>query len=210
MPDNKIRVALIDDCPLSREAFECEINRCPGLDCVATFSELPPALETIPGLNLDVLLVDLALPGGPDGIEITQLLVRRYPLLKVVILTMHEVQSKVLEAFSAGAHGYILKTAPRDRLARAITRVHEGGYALSERVCDAVVDFLRRRVCLLEPLSPTEHRIMERLSSGTSYKELADEMGISMNTLKTHTRRILQKTGVHSMTAAAHLRRSVV
>lgn len=199
-----IRVVVIEDEREMRQALEIEINRAPGLKCVAHFADFPSADRALTAgapLDPDVIIVDLILP-GVDGAEATRIIKVRWPRLKVLIFTGNEDPRRLLGALNAGADGCLLKTASIDQLAEAIRRVYDGGTALSPRVQEAMLALQRRRGMMIPHLSPTERDILDRIDRGQSYKQVADEMGISINTVKTHASHILVKFQAGSLSEA--------
>jgi DNA-binding NarL/FixJ family response regulator len=202
-------VVVIEDHPGLCEGLRLEINRSAGLKCVGAFESLEDGLKFIPKSDVDICLLDLMLPGA-DGIEGTARLKKKFPRLKVIIFSGLDSAEKILAAFNAGADGYLVKSTPREKLAEAIERVYEGQSAISPIVANELVDYFKRRTALFPHLSPTEKLILDGLEKGSSYKEIADILKMSLNTLKTHVKSILLKTGALSSAQAAWLRRQVV
>ncbi len=205
----RTRVGIVEDDRALLECLQMEINTSPGLKCVAAFCSFEEAAKELPKRHADVLLLDLGLPGA-DGVTATAELKKILPRLKVVIFSGHDGAEKILASFNAGADGYLLKTTPRQKLIEAIEKVYEGGSPISPRVADQLVDYFRRRTALFPHLSPTEKRVLTELESGETYKTAADKMGMSVNTLKTHVRSILFKTGAASAAQAAFFRRQAL
>lgn len=181
------------------------------MKCVGSFFQIDKALEELgTDLYVDVVVMELNTAGSVDGLEGITQFKRRQPLLKVIIFSWEDRREAIYEAFRAGANGYLFKSASRQKLIEAIERAHEGGSPLSQGVAEQLVEFFQRRRPLLAPLSPIERRITELLERGGAYKQIAADLGISINTLKTHVRRILQKTGLESMRAVSYLRRQAL
>lgn len=203
-----IRVLFIDDDPITRDLIMQELHRTPGFHC-QTASDWPEAHRALAaGLadQVDVVLLDLGLP-GPDGAVAARECKSGWPRLKILMFTMSDRREKILECLNAGADGYLLKTAPREELAAALTKVNGGSTALSPKVADELVSHFRGRQPLIAALSPTEYEVLQRLDCGQPYKQAASEMKISVETLKTHAKRILVKTLASSMNEAAWMRR---
>jgi DNA-binding NarL/FixJ family response regulator len=201
---------VIEDDPEMREALALDINRSPGLHC----SGVAPAFEDCElslkfGTDADVIVLDYHLPGGMEGAEAARAL-KKFPRLKVLVLSFDEDPSKILEALGAGVDGYLLKSAPREELADGIRRVHAGNFVMSQKVANAVGQFFRCRQPLFLALSPTERKILELLDTGLTHKEAANKLGISVETMKTHVKRIIEKMCANSITQAAWLRKQFV
>ena len=201
-------MALVEDDENLRTCLTDELNRSPGLTCVGAYELAEPAIDAIPKVRPDVVLMDLMLPRMP-GVEATSKIKQRWPRVRVLAFTGHGNIELIVTAFSAGADGYILKSTPRQKLAEIIKRVHEGGSPISRQVAGELVSWLHRHGSLLLRLSPTEKRILALLERGESYKRAAAELGMSVNTLKTHVHSILLKTDAFSIAQAAHIRKQV-
>jgi DNA-binding NarL/FixJ family response regulator len=202
-------VAVIEDNRFLLAALKAEIQFSEGLRCIGAFDNCEDFLKALPRLRPDVVLMDLGLP-GMDGINCTIQLKRRWPRAKVLIFSTHETREKIVKSLTAGADGYLVKSTPRQKLAQAIHRVHNGESVISEQVAHELVGYLNARPDLIQNLSPQEQRILEEFDRGGTYKEIAQRLGISPNTLKEHAKRIRNKTGVDSMAAAAYIRKSVI
>ena len=206
-----IRVLYIEDDPVSRELTALELNRSPGIFHCQTAADWPAGLKAITDAIaadrvMDVVLLDHGLP-GPDGPTAAREIKERWPQLKIIMYTGNERPAKIMESLSAGADGYLFKSAPREALAAAIVKVHGGNAVFSNQVKNEIVKHFHRRTPLLASLSPTEKEILQRLDRGQTYKQAASEMNIAITTLKTHAKRILVKTLADSMSEAAWLRR---
>lgn len=205
----RIRVAVVEDNPFLLEALQAEIKHSEGLTCVGGFESCEEFLKAVAKVRPDVIIMDLGLP-GMDGISCTIQIKRRWPRAKVLIFSTHETREKIVKSLTAGADGYLVKSTPRQKLAEAIRRVHNGESVISEAVAHELVGYLNARPDLLQNLSPLEQRIIDEFDRGGTYKEIAQRLGISPDTLKEHAKRIRNKTGVDSMAAAAYIRKSVI
>lgn len=185
------------------------MNLNPDMECVGTFEQGEELLAAMPTLQPDVVLMDIGLP-GMDGITCTEGLKKKWPRTKVVILTGDDSREKILAALTAGAHGYLTKNANRHQVADAIERVWAGGSATSQTVTDELIEWLHWRKDLIERLSATESRILAMRARGLSYKEIGDKLQMAVDTVKTHAKRIMFKTGAASTAEAAFLRRQTV
>jgi DNA-binding NarL/FixJ family response regulator len=202
-----IHVVLIEDCAELRECLELEINRSSTLSCVASFPSAESALSALPALRVDVVLLDLGLP-GMGGIECCEIIKRRWPRAKVLIFSGAASDVTVVAAFAAGADGYILKSAGQKQLACFIFQAHVGGWPMSPGVREVLATYHKFRHVLMKKLSPIEQLILEKIEEGKPQKEIADVLSISLHTVKTHIKRILEKSGASSAVEAGALRRS--
>lgn len=207
--DYCIRVVVVEDQVELCQCLRIELNRARGIKCVGAFASLELFTPRLSELRADVLLLDLSLP-GKDGIQGTTELKRRWPLLKIVILTGDDRRETILSSFTAGADGYLLKNSSRQKVAEAILLSHEGGSPLSSQVADVLVQFFQRRRPILAKFSPTEREIIEFFDRGAGYKEIADTLQMSPNTVKAHVQSILRKTGLQTLREVSYLRRQVL
>lgn len=151
--------------------------------------------------------MDLILP-GESGIELIRLFKPSLPAMKVLAFSDHQDPQVIYRTFQAGADGYLLKSSSREELENGIEEVYHGNAVISQTIANELVNFFRRRRVLWGPsLSPTERAILEEFDQGAEYKAVAPKLGMSVNTLRTHVRNILFKTGAHSMAEANFLRR---
>jgi DNA-binding NarL/FixJ family response regulator len=205
-----IQVALVEDDPGVRANLEKMIDSTPGFRCQASFPDARTALQEIPRLPPDVVLMDINLPGMP-GTECVSRLKRLVPQLPVLMLTVYDDSEQVFRALMAGASGYLLKRTPKDRLLEAIREITCGGAPMSRQVARQVVQFFHELKHLpeapqpapeVESLTGREEEVLRHLARGHAYKEIADLMGISFETVRTHVRTIYEKLRVHSRTEA--------
>jgi DNA-binding NarL/FixJ family response regulator len=152
-----------------------------------------------------VLLLDVGLPGR-SGLDIIADVHQHAPDCRIVILTVFEDEAKISQAISAGACGYLLKTATPDEIAEAVIEASHGGSPMSPHVASSIVKILAR---LTKPaaasavsLSPREHDLLRLMIEGLTAKEIAARLEISIHTADTHTRNLFSKLGVHSRAAA--------
>ena len=152
----------------------------------------------------DVMLVDINLP-GQSGIECVRQLKIQSPCTQFIMVTVYADAERIFEALSAGASGYLLKQTPREELINSIRQVHQGGSPISGSIARKVVQFFQKPSSgapKLDGLSAREHEVLELLSRGFLYKEIADKLGISYETVTTYGRRIYEKLHVHSRAQA--------
>jgi len=176
----------------------------PGLRCLGSYATGEEAVKSIPLEKPDVAVVDINLQ-GMSGIECVGKLKAQMPNLQVLMLTTYEESDLIFSSLRAGANGYLLKSMPPEELVEAIEQVHAGGSPMSMQIARKVVDHfhaIRNPTSEVEKLSPKEQEILALLAGGCLYKQIADQVGISLNTVKTHVRVIYEKLHVQSRTQA--------
>jgi DNA-binding NarL/FixJ family response regulator len=204
LPIVSIRVAIIEDQGDFRDALGALIDGSDGFSCQQRYGSIEVALDGIARAVPDVVLVDIGLP-GISGIEGVRLLRLRHPGLPALFLTVYNDDERIFEAICAGACGYLLKKIPKTRLLECIREVVEGGAPMSPEVARRVVELFRQ----IHPprgsshqLTPREMNLLALLGEGHHYKTAAAELGITINTVSTHMRRIYEKLEVHSKSEA--------
>jgi DNA-binding NarL/FixJ family response regulator len=199
----RIQVGIIEDDTEIRESLRTLINGSEGFTCIHAFETAEEALEKIPGLNLDVVLTDIHLP-GKTGIECVEDLKPKCPATQFLMCTSYEDSESVFRALKAGATGYLTKTIQPSRLLDAIADIYKGGSPMSSHIARKVIGSFREteKNTELEKLSQREQEIVQFLSQGLRYKEIADKLFLSTETVRTHIRNIYQKLQVNSRTDA--------
>lgn len=199
------RVALIEDERKFRENWARRINSYPEFKCLCACASAEEALRVVPAARPDVILMDIMLP-GMSGIECTTLLKKLLPQTLTIMLTALDDDQLIFRALEVGADGYLLKrTKPAD-LRAALLDVVQGGAPMTSAIARRVVRFFRK-----EPASPhdspaltaREEELLEMLSKGFSNKEIADQTGLTLETVRTYLKRIYEKMHVRSRTEAA-------
>ena len=199
-----IQIAIVEDEKTVRDGLKLLIDGTEGYKCVALY---PNAEETLRGIfdsNPDVVLMDIHLP-GMSGIECVRRLTKQDPDFQIIMLTVYEDDEGIFKSLAAGAQGYILKKTPPVKLLEAISEVYNGGSPMSSQIARRVVDFFQTKEVdseQAEKLTEREQEILSFLSKGYRYKEIADVLCISIETVRTHIRNIYEKLHVHSRTEA--------
>ena len=199
-----ITVSIVDDDQKLCESMTRYIDGSPGFRCMSSYGSAAAALHHIPQDKPDVVLMDINMP-GMNGIECVERLKVRMPELQIVILTVYEDTDKIFKALSAGATGYLLKRVAPAKLLEAIREVHGGGSAMSSSIARKVVASFQQAAPVTQPgihLSPREQTVLDCLAKGLTYKQIADQLGISIETIRTYLRRIYEKLHVQSRTEA--------
>jgi len=199
-------VALVEDDEAIRASWKQIVNRFPGFSCIGDFGSGEAALEGIPELRPDYILMDINLP-GISGIECTRELKTQLPTVEILMLTMFGDRDNIFDALRAGAGGYLLKRATPAELQAALVQATKGGAPMSPQIARQVVTFFQTPATSatsaeVEKLSDREAEILRLLSEGCQYKEIGDQLDIRMDTVRTYIRRIYQKLHVHSRTEA--------
>ncbi|WP_246197678.1 response regulator transcription factor [Chitinophaga agrisoli] len=202
-----ISVAIVEDNHDIRTAMELLINGSEGYACIGTFNNAETALEQIPHLLPNVALMDFNLPGGMNGIECIARLKAEFPDMQFMMLTVYEDDDKIFQALEAGASGYILKKTSPGELLEAIRDLHEGGSPMSSQIARRVVAYFQKQAKpnpALEALTSREKEILDQLSKGFLYKEIASNLYISIETVRRHVHNIYEKLHVRSRTDAVN------
>ena len=203
----RIRVSLVEDDARVRASLARLIDGASAFRCVSQHESAEQAIEQIPAVDPDVVLMDINLP-GLSGVECVRRLKALLPRVQVVMLTVYEDTDLIFAALAAGATGYLLKRTPPDELLGGIHDVHRGGSPMTSHIARKVVrsfqeaDDSRSGRTDETALSPREREVLEHLAQGYLYKEIASRLAISYDTVHTYVRRIYEKLQVHSRTEA--------
>ena len=200
----RVRVAIVEDQRRTREGLRALIDGSDGFVCVGAWGSMEEALAASWALPLDVMLLDLGLP-GMSGIEGISLLRKKTPQTALVVLTVYEDNDRVFRALCAGATGYLLKNTPPTKLLEGLRSAVNGGSPMSPEIARQVIELFRK----FHPperaaynLTPHELRLLRLLVEGHSYKTAAAELGVSINTIAFHIQNIYGKLQVHSKSEA--------
>ena len=200
-----ISVVIVEDNHTIREGLAALINGTTGFKCVGDYISCETFLTDLEKINPDVVLMDIALP-GMNGIEGVKLATEKIPDLNVLMLTIYEDSDKVFDALCAGACGYLVKKTPPSRLLEAIKEVYEGGSPMSSRIARQVINAFKESNIPQGNdeynLSSREKEVLTSLAEGNNYQEIADELFISVDTVRHHIRNIYKKLHVHSRSEA--------
>ena len=200
----QIKVAIVEDDAGIRDSLSALIKRVPDFKLVGDFADGEKALKEIPKLLPDVVLMDVNLP-GMKGYECVRQLKTAHPAIQFLMLTVYEDSDSLFNSLRAGASGYLLKRTASARLLEAIRDVHAGGAPMTPQLARRVVQFFSKPAGESTPLgklTPAEREFLDQLSNGYAYKEIADRMGISIDTVRSYVRTVYEKLHVHSRTEA--------
>ncbi len=195
---------VVEDDPSVRSILTTWIDEAEGFVCKGVFPDVESAMTKIAQARPDVVLVDINLP-GVSGIGCVRELKPRIPETQFVMLTVYEDSNHIFDALAAGATGYLIKTTSRDDLVTALREVHSGGSPMSSNIARKVVQSLhqsRPETRTAAELSKRENEVLALLAQGYLYKEIADTLGIGLETVNTYIRRIYEKLHVHSRAQA--------
>jgi DNA-binding NarL/FixJ family response regulator len=199
-----IAVSIIEDDAPAREILSGWIRSAPDFNCISNYGSGERALARLPGDKPNVVLMDINLP-GISGIECVRQLKLLMPDTQFVMLTVYEDSDHLFNALAAGASGYMLKQTAREDLLDAVKDVHAGGSPMTSNIARKLVQSFRRSDHLpngSEDLTPREREVLQLLACGDLYKEIADQLGITIPTVNTHVRRIYEKLHVRSRAQA--------
>jgi len=199
-----VSVSIVEDNDQLRGTLARVINRADGFRCVSDYANAEDALKKLPQIRPDVVLMDINLP-GMNGVECVRQLKQILPQTQVMMLTVYEDTENIYNALTAGASGYMLKRTSSKELLEAIQEVHRGGSPMTMHIARKVVQSFQKTAATATPtenLSEREQQVLDLLSQGLMYKEIADKLAISYETVHTYIRRIYEKLQVRTRTEA--------
>jgi DNA-binding NarL/FixJ family response regulator len=199
-----IKVAIVDDDDGIRASLAALIRRAPALRLAGDYPDAETALKEIPQHPPDVVLMDINLP-GLRGYECVRQLKATLPEVQFLMLTVYEDSDSLFKSLKAGASGYLLKRTASARLLEAIRDVHAGGAPMTPQLARRVVQFFSNQPPSDSPVSRLtagERDFLEQLAKGYAYKEIADRLSISIDTVRSYVRTVYEKLHVHSRTEA--------
>ncbi|MDR2463313.1 MAG: response regulator transcription factor [Verrucomicrobiales bacterium] len=210
----KKKVAIVEDNPGIRSQLVKIITAAADMECLAAVKSAELALEKIPPLRPEIVLMDIKLP-GMSGIECIPLLKQKLPDMEILILSIYEEEDQVYNALKAGANGYLVKSSEPDTLLAAIRDIYFGGTPFSPHIARKVVRYFRQPVTVSaaspgeETLAPREFELLELVAAGCFNSEIAERMGITFESVRTYIKRIYAKLHVRNRTEAVlrHLQR---
>jgi DNA-binding NarL/FixJ family response regulator len=202
---DRLRLVLVDDHAVVRDGLRALLSTFDDLEVVGEASSGEEALRVVDSTGVDVVLMDLEMP-GMGGIEATRALTARHPKLVVLVLTMYGEDETVMSAIRAGARGYLLKGARRDDVIRTIHGVSRGDAIFGAEVAARLLDRVRTDVPQASPfptLTRREHDVLALLADGKSNSAIARHLGLSSRTVANHVSNILAKLNATDRADAA-------
>jgi DNA-binding NarL/FixJ family response regulator len=197
-----IRIALVDDSPDLRENITGYLEAFPEFKCVNTYASAESALAGLPRDEPDIVLMDINLGENVmDGIQCVRHLKVLLPKVQIVMLTVFEDSRKIFRTLAAGASGYLLKRQRPDELVAAIREVVAGGAPMSTPIARIVVKSFQSAPDhdqKVEELSERERQVLQGLAQGLVYKQIAEELDVSIHTVRNYIRRIYEKLHVRT------------
>jgi DNA-binding NarL/FixJ family response regulator len=196
-----INVLLIEDKKDYREVLKLILNNTQGFSCIADHPDAEACMKDDKYTVADVALIDIQLP-GISGIELVKFFKKNNPQLLCLMCTAYEDSDNVFHALQAGAHGYILKSSSPSKILEAIVEVVNGGSPMSSQVARKVIEAFRQPSIEKFSLTQREEEILQHLSKGLLYKEIAFRLSISIETVRRHCFNIYEKLHVNNRTEA--------
>ena len=197
---SRVRVLLVDDHPVVRAGIEMFLSSAAEVELVGVAAGGVDGVRLADELVPDVVIMDIAMP-DVDGLEATRRIKRRHPAITVLVLTSYSDRRRVVEAFDAGAAGYLMKDAPAHDLLRAIAAAADGQSPLDPRAAKALL--LARASDPIDAFSPRELAVLRLLVGGHPNRSIARELDVSEATVKAHLTSVFHRIGVTDRTQAA-------
>jgi len=199
-----ISIAIVEDLDVVRNGLKDFISLSTDFLVVGAFKTGEEALEHLPEIKPDIVIMDINLP-GMNGIECIRRVKDKSPGTQFMMFTVYENDEKVFEALKAGASGYLLKNTGLLHIAESVKELHEGGSPMSANIARKMVNLFRdndRKNPFLDLLSNREKEILQLLAKGLLYKEIAEQLGITTGTVRIHIHKIYEKLHVQNRTEA--------
>jgi DNA-binding NarL/FixJ family response regulator len=198
-----MRVLIVDDHPVTRDGLKTAFGITDEIDVVGEAASGEEAIKLAQDLSPDVVFMDVRMP-GMNGIQATRIIRERQPDTKVILFTIDESRASVSEAIQAGVSGYLLKDAGVNDLVHAAKQAMAGKAVIHPSLTQAFIEEVQLvdRKPHEAPLSPREIEILQKVAYGATTKEVADQLGISFHTVKTHLERIFEKLGANDRAQA--------
>lgn len=197
---DQVSVSIVEDMVDVRQKMKHIVEDSEEFICLSTYSNAESALEELPKLNPDIVLMDINLP-GMSGIECIKKVKKKCPQIQFMMFTIYEDSQQVYDALAAGASGYLLKKTPSEKILEALKELHEGGAPMSTHIARKVVSFFQKqndKVNDNTQLSNREKQVLALLSKGFLYKEISDQLFISTGTVRQHIHNIYEKLHVQN------------
>lgn len=197
-----ITICIIEDILEIQNGLKSIIESNPNFQLLKCFDTAEDAISQLPQLQPNIVITDINLP-VKSGIECVAEIKHHNPEIQFIMFTIYEDNDQVFEALKAGASGYILKNTSPEKIIESLVELHDGGSPMSPKIARKVLNtFNTNSTSVDELISPREKEVLELLSKGFLYKEIADKLNISMSTVKRHLNHIYQKLQVQNKTEA--------
>ncbi|MEI9920709.1 MAG: response regulator transcription factor [Bacteroidota bacterium] len=196
----KKRVLIVEDDPEIRNSFSLIVNSSQKFYVASAYGSCEEAIKHLNADRPDIVLMDIELPGGMNGIQGTKIIKDKHPHADIIMVTVYEDSELVFEALKSGASGYITKSANYLELLTALEEIMKGGAPMSSKIARLVIDNFH--VNPNSPLTKRETEILQLISEGKTYTQISEELFISKETSKTHIKNIYSKLQVKSKSEA--------
>lgn len=197
-----IRVLLAEDHWLVRASLRTLLAGFPGVEVIAEASDGRSALELIAERRPEIVLMDISMP-GLNGLEATLRITKEYPLVRVVVLSMHTGEEYVLRALRSGASGYVLKGSAPSELELALVSVARGDVflspAISKHIIESYLNGAKHQNNSLELLTARQREILQLIAEGRSNKEMARLLSASVKTIESHRASLMDRLDIHDV-----------
>ena len=199
-----IAITVVEDDASFRTSVAEMLGLTPGLTCVSSFADTTSFLQALPSLRSDIYWLDISLPDG-SGIDLIKQIKSRYYQAYCLICSLHDDDENIFNALKAGADGYILKNASAGKMVDSIFELMNGGSPMSSFIARKVMQSFREPIpthLATESLSTRETEVLQLMATGLLYKEVAEKLHISTETVKKHIQNIYKKLQVQNKTEA--------
>ena len=200
-----VKIVLVDDHTIVRDGIKSTLKDQKNFKIVGEASNGKEAIELVKKVEPDVVIMDISMP-DMNGIEATDIISKKYPHSKVIVLSMHDDETYILKSVEAGAYGYLLKDVDKDEFVKAINAVHQGDKYFNTSISSVLVSGYLNRIKSIEnhttqssdeyDLTKREKGILKMITDGKNNREIADGLGISIRTIETHRANIMKKLKV--------------
>jgi len=200
-----IRVSIVEDLTEIREGLVDLVRSDRELSLVGSFEDAESAVQQLPELQADIVLMDINLP-GMSGIDCIKTVKEKCPGTQFMMFTVYENDDKVLQAMQAGATGYLLKRTKPEQILESIKELNQGGSPMSSNIARKLLNIFihEKKAAKKEVLSDRENEVLQLLADGLLYKEIADRLYIGHGTVRQHLHNIYEKLHVHNRTEAVN------
>ena len=200
---NKIKILLADDHTILRSGLKLILDQEMDIEVVGEVEDGRECIKMVEELSPDVILMDIGMP-NLNGIEASHQIKKRFPDVEVLVLTIHDTEEYIYQAFCAGASGYLLKKSAHNDLISAIRSVHKGNYYISSSISKNMVkDYIKKAEKSagkdgFNRLTEREREILQLIAEGKSNKEIADLLNVSVKTVEVHRSHLMEKLDIHN------------